>query len=172
MFFILFHQCVTIYRCLLIVVILKTPCTISLYNLNMTYHFLGRGQTGCYVHHSKLAVQIPPFSLTVPICLIIKFHTPSSIQLTVKFKYFNSIGYHTYHYPMSFLEFSSPYWSSPPLTFSLPVSFLQCHILIQTAIQTIAHVSGLTNFVLSIKCINPTPNTVIKFKFNLTITHS
>jgi hypothetical protein len=92
---------------------LKNPCTISLYNLNTTYHFLSRRQTGCYVNYSKLAVQIPPFSLTVHNCLTIKFHTPFSVHSTVKFKYFNSIGYHTYSHPMFFLEFSSPYWSSP-----------------------------------------------------------
>jgi hypothetical protein len=36
----------------------ENPCTISLYNLNTTYHFLGRRQTDRCVNYSKLAVQI------------------------------------------------------------------------------------------------------------------
>jgi hypothetical protein len=68
----------------------KNPRTISLYNLNTTYHFLGTRQTACYVNYSKLTVQIPPFVRTVPSWLTI--HTPSSTLSTVKFKYFNSIG--------------------------------------------------------------------------------
>jgi hypothetical protein len=68
----------------------ENPCTISLYNLNTTFHFLGRRQTARYVNYSKLAVQIPPFIVTVPNWLSI--HTPSSTHSTVKFKYFNSIG--------------------------------------------------------------------------------
>jgi hypothetical protein len=68
----------------------ENPCTISLYNLDTTYHFLGRIQNACYVSYSKLTVQIPPFILTVPNWLTI--HNPSSTHSTVKFKYFNSIG--------------------------------------------------------------------------------
>jgi hypothetical protein len=119
MFFILFHQSIKVYRCFLIDVMLKNPCTISLYNLNMTYHVLGRSQTARYVNYSKLAVEISPFILTVPNWLTIKFHTPSSIHSTVKFKYFNSIGYRTYCYPVSFLVFSLTYWSSPPLSITI-----------------------------------------------------
>jgi hypothetical protein len=65
----------------------ENTCTISLYDLNTTYHFLGRRQN---VNHSKLTVQIPPFILTVPNWLTIR--TPSSAHSTVEFKYFNSIG--------------------------------------------------------------------------------
>jgi hypothetical protein len=68
----------------------ENPCTISLYNLNTTYHFLGSRQTARYVNYSKLTVQTPPFILTVPNWLTI--HTASSTHSTVKFKYFNSIG--------------------------------------------------------------------------------
>jgi hypothetical protein len=63
--FILFRQSIKVYRCLLMDATLKNPCTLSLFNLNTTYHFLGRRQTACYVNYSKLAVQIhaPSFLL-------------------------------------------------------------------------------------------------------------
>jgi hypothetical protein len=123
MFFILYYRNVTVDRVWFMDLALKNICTISL--LKATYHFLARRQTDCYVSYSKLAVQIPPFILTVPNWLTINFHTPSSIHSAVKFKYLHSIGYHTYRYPLSFLEFSSIYWSSP---FCLSHSFSFCVI--------------------------------------------
>jgi hypothetical protein len=67
----------------------ENPCTIIIYYLNTTYHFLGGRQNACYVNYSKLTVQTPPFIFIVPNWLTI--HTPSSTHSTVKFKYFNSI---------------------------------------------------------------------------------
>jgi hypothetical protein len=43
-----------------------------------------------------------------------------------KFKYFNSLGYLTYRYPVSFLVFSSPYWS--PLFIVLLLFLCSCII--------------------------------------------
>jgi hypothetical protein len=56
------YLCIKIYRCLLMDAALKNPCTINPYNLNTTYHFLGRRQSACYVNYLKLAVQIHPRS--------------------------------------------------------------------------------------------------------------
>jgi hypothetical protein len=41
----------------------ENPCTISLYDFNIAYHFLGRRQNACYVNYSKLAVEIPSLFL-------------------------------------------------------------------------------------------------------------
>jgi hypothetical protein len=40
---------------------LKYPCSISLRNLNTTYHFLGRRQTACYVNYSNSQFTSTPF---------------------------------------------------------------------------------------------------------------
>jgi hypothetical protein len=106
---------------------------------------------------------MPPSSsiLTVPNWLTIKFHTSSSIHSTVKFQYCNSIGYHSYRYPVSFIEFSLPYWSSHSVyhTLSLPALFLPYCILLTTMQNHYTRLS--TNSFLSIKFITPTPNNKI-----------
>jgi hypothetical protein len=66
MFFILFYQCISL-QCLLTDAMLKNPCSISLYNLNTTYHFLGRRHTGCYVNYSIGSSNTPPSFLLFPV---------------------------------------------------------------------------------------------------------
>jgi hypothetical protein len=105
---------VKVYRCLLMDAALKIHALL----VSTTYHFLGRKQIARTVNYSKLPIQKPPFILTVHNWLTIKLHTPCSTHSAVKFKYFNSIGYLTYRCPVSFLVFSSPYWS-PPLSITL-----------------------------------------------------
>jgi hypothetical protein len=60
MSFVLFHQAVTVYRCLLMDVTLKHPRTVSLCNFNTTYHFLGSRQTARYVNYWNLQFKSTP----------------------------------------------------------------------------------------------------------------
>jgi hypothetical protein len=66
MFFIFYHNIITVYDCLLMDVSLKIPCIISLCNLNTTYHFLGRRQTARYVKYLNSQFKSTLFILTVP----------------------------------------------------------------------------------------------------------
>jgi hypothetical protein len=59
MFIILFHQCISqqmfVYEC-----DIETLCTISLCNLNTTYHFLGRRQTSYFLKFSNSQFKSTP----------------------------------------------------------------------------------------------------------------
>jgi hypothetical protein len=55
---------------------LRNPCTVSLSNLNMTYHFLVIRQTAAKVTNQTHSSNPPPFILTVPNWLTIKSVTP------------------------------------------------------------------------------------------------
>jgi hypothetical protein len=66
LFFVLFHQAITIYRCLLMDTSLKNPCSIGLCNLNTTYHFLGRRQTARYVNYSNSQFKFTPSNTAAP----------------------------------------------------------------------------------------------------------
>jgi hypothetical protein len=59
-FFVLSHHTITVYRCLLMDGSLENSCTISLCNLNTTYHLLGRRQTARYVNGSNLQFKSTP----------------------------------------------------------------------------------------------------------------
>jgi hypothetical protein len=59
-FFVLFHQVITVYRCLLMDATLKNPRTVGLCNLNTTYHFLGSRQTAGYGNCSNWQFKYTP----------------------------------------------------------------------------------------------------------------
>jgi hypothetical protein len=90
-------------------VLFINPRTVILCSLNPTYHFLGRRHTARYVNHSNPQFKSTPL---YSYCSELAKHLNSILPLTHiqqrKFKYFNSIGYLTYHYPVSFLLFSLP----------------------------------------------------------------
>jgi hypothetical protein len=64
-FFVLFHQAITVYRFLFMDAKLKIPCTVSLCNLNTTYHFLGRRMTARYINYSNSQFKSTLFIHTV-----------------------------------------------------------------------------------------------------------
>jgi hypothetical protein len=106
---------------------LKNPRTISLCNLNTTYHFPGRRQTACYVNYSNSQFKSTPL---YSYCSYLVNYLNSILPLThiqqTKFKYFSSIGYLIYRYSRVFpsillaLLVSSLYLSH---TFSVSTSF-------------------------------------------------
>jgi hypothetical protein len=131
---------------------LKNPCTITLCNLNTTYHFLGRRQTARYVNYSNSQFKSTPH-------LFLLFLSGYSILHTFNGQYLNCT-----FILLAILLFATPRLFSILLaslvsSLCLSHSYLCLYIILPrcirlTTCKTVTHVSPLTNSVLSIKCIN------------------